>query len=206
MAWHAHDRWFAATLLERADEALAGCMLALLKYSNKEASWRREFVDLCIGRGGEFAQGVLEYDRLQRGSWEADTVPITEGRANASQPMKLAWVWAYANTAGASPALSLQQLQQICDELEPWYAERAFYILGYQMDALPPLPGLVQEWLRSASSYQDWIAAGAKDNDSSRSESLGCRSRRLPGYPVRLAGFNPKPLTTIYLPPSGSDD
>lgn len=193
-----HDQWFAQELLAGASETVAAAMVAAHIYTNGRPEWKVRLQEECVAKGGEFARAVLKMTELQRRSWAGDSTGPTERWEEESEPVKLAWVWAYANSAGQTPPLTQEELVRLCDQLTEPYNQLAFYILGHQMEASPPLPDSVRQWLTGVMSRAAWIATGAKQNDSHRKRSKESRlpeGRVLPGYPANFLAshFNPEP-------------
>src|SRR5690606_13548749 len=122
---------FADAVFLRANEAMMADMLAdvLFRGNASGGSWKASFAKKCADSGGELARAVLTYNAVSRGGSVLDFAPPLPTTEPA--PVKLAWIWAFANRGRTVPIMAANEILDLLRSLRGTFRYLGLYILAF---------------------------------------------------------------------------
>jgi hypothetical protein len=136
-----HDRKFAQALFMRADATAASYILVLLIRGRdlKETTWKVELARQCITKGEEFSQAVLLFNHFSHEREQTQYLNYCPPHfpMNESEPVRLAWLWVYANQQKSERDLTGGQAIDLLDTFAYPYRQLALFNLSVQANHLP---------------------------------------------------------------------
>lgn len=178
-----HDRKFAQALFERADPTAAAFMLDVFMHNHdwENVSWKVELAHLCIAKGEQFAQAVLLCSHQTNDRAQAEylryvppTSPLEE-----SEPVRLAWLWVYANQGDSKRGLTVDQVITLLDGLTYPYRQLALLNLSVQANYLAKQ---LQRYLKALETRTDEDAVAIQEGKRGRQPAEG---RKTYSFPIR---------------------
>jgi hypothetical protein len=159
-------REFVESLLLRADDTTAACLLNILLYDGKggpKPGWKFEVAKACVAKGTDLARAVLAFNSFEhpRDSAALGYRPSAAVSEESSQ-VRLAWLWSYANTAGQKPPMTVDHIKELFESLDEHERSLAINYMTAQTESLPREAGeLIEQLGVTNKDYELAIKEGA---------------------------------------------
>jgi hypothetical protein len=175
-----HDRRFAEALYELADEAVATTMLGYLIYRGEfKVEWKHQLAFSCVTKGGDLACGELAYHCLTHNNlMEFMGYRLTDSPRDEPAPIRLAWLWAYANSEGKRPALTDEEVIELINGLPAKYRQLVLFYFSVQANYLPHS---LEYYVEKLGVMSDADIGAINEGEEQRETPGGSRS--LYGFP-----------------------
>jgi hypothetical protein len=154
-------------------------MLGHLIYRGEfKVEWKRQLAFSCVTKGGDLARGELAYHCLSHNNLnEFMGYRLTDSPSGEPAPVRLAWLWAYANSEGKRPALTDKEVTELINGLPAKYRQLALFYFSVQANYLP----------HSLEYYVEKLGVMSDADISAMNEGEG--EREPPGGTRSLYGF-----------------
>lgn len=133
---------FAEAVLRRPEPGVPAEMTEILAKDLRYSStpWKQKLLQECLGAGGELAEAALAYSWFEAGQeFKGLNYGGPPSLEEASEPVKLAWLWAYATSGGRRPEIEPSKVVEILRQLNSPFREFAIFYVAMQATRLPEL-------------------------------------------------------------------
>jgi hypothetical protein len=174
-----HDRRFAEAVYDRVGSAGAATILNyLIDARDEPTGWRLNLAERCVRKGGDFSRAALAYHCLDKSVSEYFGYALTTSPNNESEIVRLAWLWAYANSKKIS-SFSDDDVVPVLESLSDSYRHLALQYFSIQANYLPrPLDDYIKVLTAWTEADSRAVDKGLEDRQPPKG------SRSLYGFPV----------------------